>query len=326
MINTPDVSVIVPVYNVEKWLRKCVDSILSQTYVDFELILINDGSKDRSLEICREYELTDDRVKVIDGPNRGSSAARNTGLEQAKGQWIIFCDSDDWWDQELLEKLHTTAIENNADIAACDIVWEYSDNRVIEGYAYGPFESDAEKGYVGTVYCSLCNKLIKGELYERYNIKGSSGIKMWDDVLITAKLRYYSLRTVIIREPLYHYNRMVETSQIQTFNNSNDRYPSEQIYVTKQIEDYFRSQNLYNSVAEGIVCGCQAFLYDQVSGFANWRKEFSKPAFNYQVIKRLFPSKKQRVKHVMKIVIPLWLCKYMVSFEAVLRCHRSAKK
>ena len=96
MINTPDVSVIVPVYNVEKWLRKCVDSILSQTYVDFELILINDGSKDRSLEICREYELTDDRVKVIDGPNRGSSAARNTGLKQAKGQWIIFCDSDDW--------------------------------------------------------------------------------------------------------------------------------------------------------------------------------------------------------------------------------------
>lgn len=96
MKHNPKISVIVPVYNVEKYLRKCVDSILSQTFTDFELLLIDDGSKDHSGEICDEYALQDDRVKVFHKENGGVSSARNLGIDVAKGEWITFVDADDW--------------------------------------------------------------------------------------------------------------------------------------------------------------------------------------------------------------------------------------
>lgn len=91
----PKISVIVPVYNAEKYLRRCVDSILAQTFTDFELLLIDDGSKDNSLEICNEYAANDTRVKVFHKENGGASSARNVGLEFAQGDFIMFCDSDD---------------------------------------------------------------------------------------------------------------------------------------------------------------------------------------------------------------------------------------
>ena len=90
------VSIIVPIYNTEKYLRKCVDSILKQTYENLEVILVNDGSPDNSLEICREYERLDSRVKVINKKNGGLSSARNAGLEICTGKYITFVDSDDY--------------------------------------------------------------------------------------------------------------------------------------------------------------------------------------------------------------------------------------
>ena len=95
-IPNPKISVIVPVYNVEKYLHRCVDSILAQTFNDFELLLIDDGSKDKSGAICDEYAAKDSRVRVFHKENGGVSSARNLGLENAKGDWIIFIDSDDW--------------------------------------------------------------------------------------------------------------------------------------------------------------------------------------------------------------------------------------
>ena len=92
---TPKISCIVPVYNVEKYLRRCVDSILNQTFTDFELILVDDGSPDNSPAICYEYAVKDSRIKVIHKVNGGVSSARNVGLDVAKGEWICFVDSDD---------------------------------------------------------------------------------------------------------------------------------------------------------------------------------------------------------------------------------------
>ena len=97
------VSVIVPVYKAEKWLHRCVDSILTQTMEDFELLLIDDGSPDRSGEICDEYAAKDSRVRVFHKENGGVSSARNLGLDNAKGEYICFLDSDDWIDSETLE-------------------------------------------------------------------------------------------------------------------------------------------------------------------------------------------------------------------------------
>ncbi len=115
------ISIIMPVYNVELYLNRCVDSILAQTYDDWELLLINDGSTDHSGEICESYANRDKRIHVIHKENGGVSAARNIGLNEYKGDYVAFFDSDDWIEPQMLERM-MNAIENNkADIAACDV-------------------------------------------------------------------------------------------------------------------------------------------------------------------------------------------------------------
>lgn len=109
------ISVIIPVYNSEKYLHKCIDSVLSQTYQDFELILVNDGSTDKSGAICDEYALKDERVKVFHKENGGVSDARNRGIDNAKGEWIVFIDSDDWVNKNYLKELIEDIKEKDVD-------------------------------------------------------------------------------------------------------------------------------------------------------------------------------------------------------------------
>lgn len=113
------ISIIVPVYNVELYLRRCIDSILNQTFTDFELILVDDGSPDSSGKICDEYAESDERIKVIHKKNSGPASARNTGLDVANGEWITFVDSDDWINKEYLEKLYNSCKNNGVDISTC---------------------------------------------------------------------------------------------------------------------------------------------------------------------------------------------------------------
>ena len=119
-MQNPTISIIVPVYNVEEYIHKCINSILAQTYKDFELILINDGSPDNSGIICDEYARADSRIKVIHQQNSGLSAARNAGLAVAKGDYIGFVDSDDWIDKSMYESMITEAQTLEADIVICD--------------------------------------------------------------------------------------------------------------------------------------------------------------------------------------------------------------
>ena len=111
------VSIIVPVYNSEKYLRKCVDSILAQTFTDFELFLVNDGSTDDSPGICDDYASRDPRIRVIHQVNQGQSVARNNAIGRMSGEWVLFCDSDDWIHPESLERLYNAAVENDTKIS-----------------------------------------------------------------------------------------------------------------------------------------------------------------------------------------------------------------
>lgn len=115
----PEISVIVPVYKVEKYLRRCIDSILNQTFLDFELILVDDGSPDNCGAICEEYAKKDSRIQVIHRENGGLPAARNSGLEIARGEYIAFCDSDDYWASDFLEVLVRRIEETGADVVSC---------------------------------------------------------------------------------------------------------------------------------------------------------------------------------------------------------------
>ena len=115
-----NVSVVVPVYQAENYLNRCLDSILAQTLENFELILINDGSKDKSGEICDEYKRKDKRIRVIHKRNEGVSRARQVGLDLARGEYIIYVDPDDWVERDYLETLYSKAISENADMIICD--------------------------------------------------------------------------------------------------------------------------------------------------------------------------------------------------------------
>lgn len=118
----PKISIVIPVYNAEKYLARCLDSILNQTFTDYEVILVNDGSKDDSILVCQSYVEKDSRIKLIDKENGGLSSARNTGLKQATGEYIGFVDNDDWISENFYEKLYNTIIETGCDIAFCDVV------------------------------------------------------------------------------------------------------------------------------------------------------------------------------------------------------------
>ena len=117
----PKISVIVPVYNVEKYLRKCLDTIISQTFSDIEIICVNDGSTDNSRKILEEYKNKDYRIVIVDKKNGGLSSARNAGMKVARGEFISFIDSDDWIDETMLEKLYNSMTTLKTDITICAV-------------------------------------------------------------------------------------------------------------------------------------------------------------------------------------------------------------
>ena len=128
-MNNPKISIIVPVYNGEDYLEKCVDSIVDQTEKNIEIILVDNGSEDRSPKICDAYAEKDNRIKVIHQPNNGVSFARNSGIEVAKGDFIGFVDADDWIDSEMFERLIALAEQNTADVVMCDATTVYSNGK-----------------------------------------------------------------------------------------------------------------------------------------------------------------------------------------------------
>lgn len=128
-ITKPKISIIVPVYKAEPYLKKCIDSILNQTFKDFELILINDGSTDNSGKICDEYALKDKRIKVIHKENGGLSSARNVGLDIAQGKYLGFVDSDDWIDSDMYEILYKLIKESGKEIANIGVKFIYDNNQ-----------------------------------------------------------------------------------------------------------------------------------------------------------------------------------------------------
>ena len=147
--DAPKISIIVPVYNVEQYLQRCLDSIAAQTFTDWECILIDDGSPDNSGAICDEYAAKDERFKVIHQKNAGVSAARNAGLEVAKGEWIGFVDPDDYIQNDMYSFLYSLAHERNADIVCCG--WDNYEGATVETQIFKPLKEKFKKPYFNDV-------------------------------------------------------------------------------------------------------------------------------------------------------------------------------
>jgi glycosyltransferase involved in cell wall biosynthesis len=207
----PVISIIVPVYKVEPYLRRCVDSILAQTFTDFECILIDDGSPDNCPAICDAYAEKDNRITVIHQENRGVSAARNVGLDIAKGEWIGFVDSDDWCDVGMFDFLYNNAIKYDADVSICGIR-KVSSNGFVKNKKYKNgicildrtqaiikiFEPTAYGGHP-------VNKLIKSFLLDHYHIRYDETKKYMEDVLFFYTLFKYIQKAVYSTVHFYNY-------------------------------------------------------------------------------------------------------------------------
>ncbi len=211
----PKVSVIIPVYNVEKYLQQCLDSIINQTLADIEIICINDGSTDSSLAILEEYAKKDARIKVINSENKGSSAARNIGMEAAKGDYIGFIDSDDWIDSNFYETLYNAAISKNADIARTFYDYNYLDRVEEEKYFNDIVRAAVEKNRdlkINEHNVVIWNAIYKSELLKLNNIRFPEDLSCVVDVSFTAKATFLSKKTVPVTGTVYHYRLEVANS------------------------------------------------------------------------------------------------------------------
>ena len=153
----PEISVIIPVYNTGVYLKKCVESILDQTFPDFELFLVDDGSSDESPQICDEYAAKDTRVRVIHQKNQGQSVARNNAIAQMQGQWVMFCDSDDWIHPQYFEILLSCMEKKKADIAICDCQpLSENENLSIHSFSHIHFTSSSKSNVNRSLLLTRC--------------------------------------------------------------------------------------------------------------------------------------------------------------------------
>ena len=194
------ISVIVPVYNVEKYLDKCLTSLIKQTYKNFEIIVINDGSIDNSLAICNKYANKYDNVKVYDYKNAGVAHARNVGIKKATGDYLLFVDSDDYIDEKLLENLNEFLKKNDCDIVCFDMYKVVNNVNTYYHTSNSLVKDNIKRYIIGD--SGPCNKLIKKKLFN--NLKFMEKI-YYEDLATMPILALYTNKIEFLEEPLYYY-------------------------------------------------------------------------------------------------------------------------
>jgi glycosyltransferase involved in cell wall biosynthesis len=205
MQSSPLISIIIPVYNTEKYLKQCINSVLSQTFTDFELILVDDGSKDSSPDICEQYAQSDDRIRVIHQKNSGVSAARNTGLNHAQGQNICFIDADDWVENDFLSTLYSNKCSSNADIVFCNIKIVYGERIDL----FIPYDSQKSTTDIPN-YLSKTGTYVYGCIFSKQIVgdqRFPHEIHLCEDLYFMARLLSKCKHAVNCYIPLYNYRQ-----------------------------------------------------------------------------------------------------------------------
>ncbi len=209
------VSVIIPVYNVEKYLRECLDSVVNQTLKDIEIICVNDGSTDSSLKILEEFALQDNRIKIINQENQGAGAARNNGMNSAQGEYLLFLDSDDFFDLRMFEKLYNKAVSTNSDITVCEYYnFNQQTKEITEGQSLRkkcvvPHKEifsykDCPQSILDSVMPAPWNKLFKRDFIEQCGIKFQN-LPYFNDVLFCSLVLVYANSITSIKDNLVYY-------------------------------------------------------------------------------------------------------------------------
>lgn len=211
------ISIIVPIFNAEQTLRKCIDSICAQTFSNIEIILINDGSTDRSVSICEEYCITDNRIQLLSQQNKGPAAARNKGIDHATSRYISFVDADDYIEIDMIEQLYNAAEESMADMVICGFFHESKTQMVEHEFYYKPgVYTDIEcKKFAMDIVDDMSNerippyswlRLIRRDAIENPQLRYLDGIVRSEDYLFLTQLHFRINRVCMLTDkPLYHY-------------------------------------------------------------------------------------------------------------------------
>lgn len=249
------ISVIIPVYNVEKYLDQCVASVVAQTYTDFELLLIDDGSTDGSAQLCDQWQERDARIRVVHQPNQGVSAARNRGLDLAQGEWVAFIDSDDWVDSDYLTLMANAMAATHADLAVGGLTQHHANGCNVDYIPneQGAFPLDASNADRFTdlnqkfLLYGPCIKLYNLTLLNRHGVRFPQGVSFGED--LTFNFRYLEHVGTIARvqRSTYHYRILgggTLSSQVRPDQFTTD-YGQWQLVMA-----FYRSHKLLNETAQ----------------------------------------------------------------------------
>lgn len=309
-------SIIVPVYNVEKYLPKCLESLIKQTLKDIEIICVNDGSMDNSLAILKEFASKDSRIRIIDNQHQGVAKTRNTGIEQSTGEYIGFVDSDDYIDIDFFEKLYNSATKSNSDIAIASILKHKNFFNI-----YNAKYTKEEIAITIQDKIKLCedkkhfffyawNKIYHSGFIKENNIKFSEG-QIYEDVMFAIKALYYSNKIISVYGTKYHYieheNSLTKYkdktgekehdlikaySELQEFCNSKNIEISERLnYYTK--ENFGFILNLYKGKYQSKIQLFNIFTIATISNYSETRNLITILGFKIKIAKREIAKERQ---------------------------------
>ncbi len=279
------ISIIVPFYNTHKYLKRCLNSIISQTFKDYEVILIDDGSTDYSYKIAERYKLRYNNIKLYKQENKGVASARNKGVLMAKGEYVAFVDSDDFIHKDYLKRMINVALQTNADVVCCNFYWLFNNEIAIKNYINcktGLFSNIAALNLViSDTYMQsyLWNKLWKRDLFVSLNIEFPN--MFFEDIATSFKLIYYANKVYIMKDSLYYYTQR-SNSILHNFSFSTQGDYLKSLAIIKNFLDthniYYQTYKSFN-----FLC-CKVMLVLVISLFMIHlqQKSFSSLFYNYK--------------------------------------------
>lgn len=312
MTKKPEISIIVPVYNAEVYLHQCVNSILTQSFNNFELLLVNDGSTDNSGSICDEFKKQDERIRVFHRINRGVSYARNLGLDNALGEYVCFIDSDDWVEPNMLEEVVLNAKKNNAELVFIDIKHHYtSESRVYKTYRWNDNPQAALVDYLKKTRDVPGWALINRSIIENNNYRFPENLTIYEDFHLLVRLVYKSTAIAQVEKPLYNY-RMQNNSIVHTTTHYKTLH--DQIWAYNSILNYFKDNGVYEIYAPS--------LYSRI--LHDYQRMVLEPSLHKE-FRKIYPEKKHFIWQCttinLKLKIIMWCLTHHMSFVTFIYCH-----
>lgn len=311
-----EISVIVPIYNGELFIEKCIQMILNQTFMDFELILVNDGSTDKSIEICNQYANKDNRIKVINKENGGAWSARNVGINVSSSKYTLFLDCDDEYEENLLQEMYEAIENNNADLVICGQNDVYVDKtgevikkiKVLPGNHYFNSRKEILDNYIflrkKDISDILWNKIYKTEIIKKYKLKFED-FKRGEDTIFN--INYYEKieRCIIMNKSLYNYR--VESSNPVWLKYS-ENYYDVMVKENEIVIDKLRQWGRYDK--DAIEYQSNWFIYGIIAYF-NWIV-YPKNNFNF----------KDKYEKVVKLISEKEVTKFLDTVNETGKFHR----